>query len=161
MIRKAAIEDAASIHQLVNSFARRGEMLARSLSEIYENIREYYVAIERGKVVGVTGLHVNWEDLAEIKSVAVAAGHRGKGLGRQLVEACIQEGLGLGIRKFYLLTYIPAYFRSLGFKPIDRNTLPHKVWNECLKCPTFPNCTEKAMMMRLTSTTKVTKSRTR
>jgi len=146
MIRKANIRDAAGIHRLINGHAERGAMLSRSLSEIYENIRDYFVAVERGRVVGVCGLHVNWEDLAEIKSLAVDTRQQKKGLGRQLVEACIQEGRNLGIKRFYALTYVDKFFKKLGFRRIQRDILPHKVWSDCIKCAKFPNCDEIAVM---------------
>ncbi len=147
MIRKATIKDAKGIHKLINSRAQMQEMLARPLSEIYENIRDYYVAVEKGKVVGVAGLHINWENLAEVKSVAVDQHRQGQGLGKALVDACLEEGKSLKVSSFYALTYVPGFFKKLGFKRINRNTLPHKVWNECIKCPHFPNCNEIAMLL--------------
>jgi amino-acid N-acetyltransferase len=146
MIRKALLKDAPGMHRLINTHAKRGAMLGRSLSEIYENIRDYYVALERGRVVGVCGLHVNWDDLAEIKSLAVADTHQKKGLGQDLVEACMLEGGTLGIRRFYALTYVPEFFKRLGFRKINRDILPHKVWSDCIKCVKFPNCDEIAVM---------------
>lgn len=147
MIRKATLQDVPAIHRLINSRAKQGEMLPRSLSEIYENVREYYVAVERGVVVGVAGLHVSWEDLAEIKSVAVKPAYQGKGLGRAVVQACLDEGRAMGIRKLFALTYVPGFFRKMGFKKIKRESLPHKIWSDCIKCPHFPNCNEEAMLL--------------
>jgi amino-acid N-acetyltransferase len=147
MIRKALITDAKAIHKLINERAQQQEMLPRALSEIYENIRDYYVAVEKRRLVGVAGLHVNWGDLAEVKSVAVDKAYQKKGLGRELVKACLEEGKALKINSFYALTYVPGFFKKLGFKRIKRDTLPHKVWNECIKCPHFPNCDEVAMRL--------------
>jgi amino-acid N-acetyltransferase len=146
MIRKATLTDGPAIHKLVNSLAQKGLMLARPLSEIYENIRDYFVIEEREKIVAVAGLHINWEDLAEIKSVAVDRRYQKKGLGREVVQACLDEGLDLGIKRFYVLTYVPDFFKKMGFKRIDRAILPHKVWTECVKCPKFPDCDEIAMI---------------
>jgi amino-acid N-acetyltransferase len=148
MIRKATLQDVPAIHRLINSRAKQGEMLPRSLAEIYENIRDYYVSLERNAVVGVAGLHVSWEDLAEIKSVAVKPAYQGQGLGRALVQACLAEGRALRIRKFFALTYVPVFFRKLGFKKIKRESLPHKIWSDCIKCPHFPNCNEEAMLLK-------------
>lgn len=148
MIRKARLSDAPAIQALINDFAKRGQMLPRPLSEIYENIREYFVAEEKGRLAGVAGLHVNWADLAEIKSVAVAKAHQKKGLGKLLVQACLDEGRVLEIGKFYVLTYVPEFFKKMGFRRIDRKTLPQKVWNECVKCPKFPDCDEVAMTLQ-------------
>lgn len=147
MIRKATLGDGPAIQKLINEFADRSKMLHRPLAEIYENIREYFVAVERGRVIGVAALHINWNDLAEIKSVAVAEHRHGRGTGRELVEACLAEGKTLGIRRFYVLTYVPKFFRRFGFKQVDRGTLPHKVWSECVKCSKFPDCDETAMVL--------------
>ena len=146
MLRKAKLEDAAAMQQLINQAAGRGQMLTRPIAEIYENIRDYYVFQQRQRIVGVCGLHINWEDLAEIKSLVVAPKFQGKGLGRQLVEACMAEGKELGIRRFYALTYMDAFFRKLGFRRISREKLPQKVWSECIRCHQFPNCDEVAML---------------
>lgn len=147
MIRKANLADATAIQQLINTFAQRGQMLARPLSEIYENIREYFVYEKRGAVIGTAGLRVNWADLAEIKSVAVKKTYHGRGVGRELVQACLQEGRDLGLKKYYVLTYVPDFFKRLGFRRINRKVLPHKVWNECVKCPKFPDCDEVPMLL--------------
>lgn len=149
MIRKALMTDAKAIHKLIKERAQQDEMLPRALSEIYENIRDYFVAVERGRVVGVAGLHVNWDNLAEIKSVAVSGRYQGRGLGRKLVQACLDEGGQLKINSFYVLTYVPNFFKKMGFKRIKREALPHKVWNECIRCPHFPNCNEVAMQLNL------------
>lgn len=146
MIRKATLRDAPQMQKLINAAAKRGQMLGRALSEIYENIRDYYVAIERKRIVGVCGLHVNWEDLAEIKSLVVAPSQKGKGVGRLLVETCIQEGEALGVRKFYALTYVAGFFEKMGFKKVSRERLPQKVWSECIRCQKFPDCDEVAVL---------------
>jgi amino-acid N-acetyltransferase len=147
MIRKARLTDGPAIQQVINAFARRGDMLARPLAEIYENIREYFVFEQRGAVIGVAGLHINWDDLAEIKSVAVKKSLQRRGLGQALVQACLDEGRELGLKRFYVLTYVPEFFKRFGFRRIDRKVLPHKVWTECVKCPKFPDCDETAMML--------------
>jgi amino-acid N-acetyltransferase len=159
MIRKATLVDASAIHQLINSRAKQGEMLGRSLAEIYENIRDYYVAESRGVVVGVCGLHICWEDLAEIKSLAVKPNSQSKGLGRLLVLTCLDEGKTLKIKRFFALTYVPDFFKKVGFKRIKREVLPHKIWSDCIKCPHFPNCNEIAMMLDLGRKNQVKKSK--
>ncbi len=148
MIRKAHLDDAPDIQRIINLYAKQGKMLARSLSEIYENIRDYSVAIDKGRLAGVVGLHVNWEDLAEVKSLAIKKNYQGRGWGQQLVQAALKEGRELGIKRFFTLTYIPPFFKPLGFKIIARDRLPHKVWSECVKCPKFPNCDEIAMLRK-------------
>jgi amino-acid N-acetyltransferase len=148
-IEKARIKDAPQIQQLINSFADNGEMLARPLSEIYENIRDFFVVREGEQVVACAAIHVNWADLAEIKSVAVAEECQRKGIGNRLIKACLKEAEALGIPKVFCLTYKPDFFNTLGFTTVEKMTLPHKVWNECYRCPKFPNCDEVAMVCQL------------
>ncbi len=146
LIEKARISDATQMHKLINYFADKGEMLARSLSEIYENIRDYFVVKQGERVIACAALHVNWSDLAEIKSVAVAEDSQRQGIGDQLVEACLKEAKELGIPTVFCLTYKPAFFEKLGFSQLDKMELPHKVWSECYRCPKFPNCDEVALI---------------
>ena len=148
-LEKAGISDATEMHKLVNYFADKGEMLARSLSEIYENIRDYYVVREGERLIGCAALHVSWSDLAEIKSVAVVEGSQQQGIGAQLVEACLKEAEELGIPTVFCLTYHPAFFERLNFTQVDRMTLPRKVWTECYRCPKFPDCDEVALIYHL------------
>jgi len=148
-IRKANVGDAAAIQKIVNGFADRGEMLHRSLSELYENIRDYFVADKDGEVIGCCALHVSWEDLAEVKSLAVAEDYQGEGLGRKLVERCLEEAREIGVRKVFALTYKPKFFESLGFRLIDKDDLPRKIWTECINCPKYPDCGEEALLIVL------------
>ena len=147
-IEKACIRDVGQMHRLINRFADRNEMLARSLSEIYENIRDYFVIREGDKVIACVALHVIWEDLAEIKSLAVAESSQSRGVGRQLVRACLDEARELGLSTIFCLTYKPAFFERVGFAQIDKAELPQKVWTECFRCPKFPNCDEVALIYR-------------
>lgn len=145
-IEKARITDAVQMHRLINHFADNGEMLARPLSELYENIRDYYVAREDEKVIACAALHVNWVDLAEVKSVAVAEGNQHKGIGDKLINACLEDAKEIGIATVFCLTYKPDFFKRFGFETRDKMDLPQKVWNECYRCPKFPNCDEVAMV---------------
>ncbi|MFC1908733.1 N-acetyltransferase [Chloroflexota bacterium] len=148
-IEKARIQDVPQIHRLINYFADKDEMLPRPLSEIYENIRDYFV-IRQGERVGACGaLHIDWADLAEIRSVAVAEDIQKQGIGASLVEACLQEARGIGISMVYCLTYQPAFFERHGFNHVDKMELPRKVWTECYRCPKFPDCEEVAMVRHL------------
>ena len=146
---KARISDAAQMHKLINYFADKGEMLARPLSEIYENIRDYFVVRDGERVVACAALHVNWSDIAEVKSVAVAEDSQRQGIGDQLIEACLREAKELGIPTVFCLTYKPAFFERFGFSQVDKMELPQKVWNECYRCPKFPNCDEVALIYHL------------
>lgn len=145
-VRKATLRDAKSIHSLVNKFARKDEMLPRALNEIYENIRDFYVCENDGKVIGASALHILWEDLAEIRSIAVLKDFQQKGVGRKLITQCLKEAKGLRVKKVFALTYNSEIFKSFGFKDIDKNTLPQKIWGDCLKCPKFPDCEETAVI---------------
>ncbi len=130
---------------MINAFAKQDIMLARSLNELYENIRDYWVKEEKGKVVGCAALHISWDDLAEIKSVAVLKRRQGRGVGRELIKVCLQEASALGIKRIFMLTYKPEYFKKFGFKRVSHASLPHKIWAECINCPKFPNCQEVAL----------------
>lgn len=146
-LRRARAADVQAIHRLINHFAERDEMLPRSLNELYENLRDLYVVDDDDDVVACCALHVTWEDLAELKGLAVREDHRGNRLGRQLVEACLQDARDLGLARIFLLTYIPRYFERFGFREIEKAQLPHKVWSECIRCPKFPDCGEVSMIL--------------
>ena len=148
-IRKARIGDVPALQKLINSLADRGELLHRSLNELYENIRDYYVVEMDGQVVGSCALHISWADLAEIKSLVVADHLQGKGIGRELLDTCLAEARSLGIPRVFALTYKPEFFEKLGFVRIDKAGLPHKIWSECINCPKFPDCGEEALVKDL------------
>ena len=145
-VEKARIDDVVQMHQLITYFADKGEMLARPLSEIYENIRDYYVVREGERIIACAALHVLWSDLAEIKSVAVAEESQRRGIGQQLIDSCLEEATSLGMPTIFCLTYKPSFFERFGFTQIDKMELPQKVWTECYRCPKFPNCDEIALI---------------
>ncbi|MFC1865960.1 N-acetyltransferase [Chloroflexota bacterium] len=147
-VEKATIHDATQIHKLINSFANNGEMLPRSLSEIYENIRDYFVVRQGEQVIACAAMHVNWEDLAEVKSLAVISDYQNKGIGDMMVDACLKEASDLGITTVFCLTYAPDFFTKCGFTLAEKKDLPHKVWGECYRCPRFPDCDESALFYR-------------
>jgi len=149
MIRKATITEVADIQALVNLYAERGDMLPRALHDLYDNLRDFFVYEEGGKIVGVCALHITWENLAEIRSLAVAEAHTGRGIGGRLIEACLDEARALKIGRVFALTYIPEYFERQGFRQIDKATLPHKIWHDCLNCVKFPNCDEQAVIREI------------
>ena len=148
-LEKARIKDVTQMHRLINHFADKGEMLARSLSELYENIRDYFVVRQDERVIACAALRVSWSDLAEIKSLAVAEGSQRKGIGDRLIEACLKEAKELGIPTVFCLTYKPALFEKRGFSQIDKMELPRKIWTECYRCPKFPDCDEVALIHHL------------
>ena len=148
-VEKARITDVPEIHKLVNHFATRDQMLPRPLSEIYENIRDYFVVRDGAQILGCGALHICWGDLVEIKAVAVTEEEQGKGVGKALVEACIEEAKQLDVPEAFCLTYKSDFFSRFGFRQVDLMELPRKVWGECQRCPKYPDCDEHAMVLRL------------
>jgi amino-acid N-acetyltransferase len=148
-VRKARMGDVEAMHELINRHAKRGRMLARSRMELYENLRDFFVAARNRRVYGTAALHISWESLAEIKSVSVCETAQRDGVGRRLVRACLREAAKLGARRVFVLTYVPEFFERLGFARIDRSELPHRIWAECVRCPEFPDCGEISMAVNL------------
>jgi amino-acid N-acetyltransferase len=146
-IRPARVGDVPAVHDLIRTFADQKLMIRRSLGELYESIREFIVATDdEGRVVGCAALHVFWEDLAELKCLAVSERAQGRGVGRRLVDACWESARELEIKSVFTLTYVAEFFEKCGYHRIDKADLPHKIWNECVRCPLFPNCNENALI---------------
>lgn len=151
-IRKATTADVRPVHELLNLYADRGLLLARPLSELYDHLRDYFVltnSTDERQVLGVCALGICWEDLAEIRSLAVKESYQGKGYGARLVHTCLREARSLKLRRVFTLSYIPAFFLKLGFREVEKAVLPHKIWADCLRCPKFPDCDETALMIEL------------
>jgi len=149
LVQKAKIRDVKEIHSLILPFASEGRLLPRSLSELYARVRDFFVAEDDGRVIGCAALKIIWDDLSEIASLAVKSEYQRKGIGRQLVEACLEEAKSLGLPRTFVLTYETAFFERLGFKVVDKSIFPQKIWVDCLKCPKFPNCDEVAMVKEM------------
>ncbi len=149
MIRKAKLDDIKEVQRLLKVYAPRGGILPRSLSELYDHLRDFFVFIRNRKVIGICALHICWEDLAEIRSLAVEEEDQSKGIGAKLVRACLQESKSLGVKRVFALTYQAEFFERLGFKKVDKTALPHKIWTDCLKCVKFPDCDETALVKEL------------
>jgi amino-acid N-acetyltransferase len=132
-------------------FASRGELLHRTLNEVYQHLRDFVVCEAAGRIVGVCALWLYWEDLAEVRSLAVEESHAGRGLGTALVRACLEEAAQLGIRRVFALTYRPAFFERLGFQTLDKRELPQKIWKDCLRCSKFTCCDEVALIRDIVS----------
>ena len=146
-IRPARAGDVPGIYEQVRVFADRGLMIRRSLAELYESIREFFVAVdEDNRVVGCVALHVFWEDLSEIRCLAVAEHVQGLGVGRRLVEACWDLARELEVTSVFALTSATGFFERCGYRQIDKSELPQRIWSECVRCPSFPNCTEIALI---------------
>jgi amino-acid N-acetyltransferase len=148
-VDKAKVSDATAMHQMISHFADKGEMLPRALSEIYEDIRDYFVVRKGSQVIGCAALHVTWVDLAEIRSLAVNEKDQNQSIGSLLTQACLEEAKELGIPRVFCLVRKPAFFERHSFQLIDKTELPQKVWAECYRCPKFPNCDEVALIRHL------------
>jgi len=148
MIRKAQIKDISSIYKLLQGYGEKGELLPRPLSELYDHLRDFWVFVDETDhtVIGCCALQICWEDLAEIRSLAVRPEHTGKKVGTKLIETAISEAMSYRLEKVFLLTYRPGFFKQFGFDIIDRAELPLKIWGGCLLCVKFPDCDETAMM---------------
>ena len=153
MIRNAHMGDIKKIYKLLQYYADKDLLLGRSLSSLYDQLRDFSVFVENDtrdpngeKLVGVCALHICWENLAEIRSLAVIDEYHGKGVGRQLVDKALKEADSYGITRVFTLTYQPDFFRKLGFKDVDKSELPHKVWSDCINCSKFPDCNEEALI---------------
>ncbi len=151
MIRKAVLNDVTAIHALLQLYSKKGELLARPLSKLYDHLRDFWVFEdpEKNKIVGCCALQFCWEDLAEIRSLAVDPGFTGRGIGSTLTERSIQEAVYFNIKNIFTLTYRPDFFKQFDFKTIDKNELPIKIWADCIGCVSFPNCDEIAMLKKL------------
>jgi amino-acid N-acetyltransferase len=152
MLRKARIGDVKTIHRLINLSSGKGEMLPRSLMDIYGSLRDFVVYQEEGQkeILGICAMSIIWENLAEIRSLYVDEGHRRKGIGQKLVEACISEAITLEIFRIFTLTYKREFFRRLGFQDVERSTLPEKIWSDCFRCSKYPDfCDEVSMILEL------------
>lgn len=149
IFRKAKITDVEQIHGLLTYYAAEGLMLARPRAKLYESIREFSVAEKGGVILGAGSLHIIWEDLAEVRALAVAPKYKNKGIGRTLVNIFLEEARNLEIPKLFTLTYQPGFFTKCGFTLVSRDVLPHKVWKECIDCPKFPKCDENALVIDL------------
>lgn len=159
-IRKAVMEDVREIHSLLNFFADRRELLPRSLSEVYENLQQFFVVSDGKKVVGCCALYVTWSGLAEVKALAVHPDYQRKGLGKWLLETTIQEAKKLGVETLFTLTIREGLFKKYGFKRTKKSMLPHKVWTECVRCPYFPDsCIETSLTLKLKQGTLAKKSK--
>jgi amino-acid N-acetyltransferase len=145
--RAARMADVKEIHALINSFAGEGLLLARSISSLYDKLRDFVVCIDDDNTLaGVCALQITWDNLAEIRSLAVRRDLQRCGIGSQLVRACLAEADDFGIERIFTLTYQPGFFRRMGFQDIDKRELPHKIWSDCIHCHKFPDCDEDALM---------------
>ena len=150
MIRKARMTEVPLIYKALEISARNGELLPRSLGELYDSIRDFQVYTnEQGRLLGCCALHPTWEDLGEIRSLVVSEEERRKGIGRRLVNRCLEEARELGMQRIFVLTFNAPFFQGLQFVPVSKSLLPHKIWAACIRCVHFPDCREEALMLEL------------
>lgn len=146
-IRNARIKDVKAIHLLLKHFAAEGLLLARSVSSLYDQLRDFIVYEDDDQdILGICALHIVWEDLAEIRSLAVKEKAQRRGIGRRMVDHCLREAASLGLERVFTLTYQAGFFRKQGFTDIDKKDLPHKIWSDCIHCTMFPDCDEEALI---------------
>ncbi|HZK49425.1 MAG TPA: N-acetyltransferase [Thermoleophilia bacterium] len=148
-VRQARVADVPEIQRLVNGYASQGVMLPRSLHSIYGQLRDHQVMVEGDRILGCVALSIVWEDLAEIRSLAVVADAQGGGIGRALAEKMIAEAQEIGIRRVFVLTFVEDFFVNMGFHRVEKSELPHKIWRECVHCVHFPDCDEVALVLEL------------
>jgi amino-acid N-acetyltransferase len=148
-IRKAALIDIPGLLGLINAYASQGIMLPRTEFEMAENIRDFLAAFEEGRLVGCGALHFYTPTSGEIRSLAVEPGLKTKGIGRSLIEGLEAEARVEDLHSLFAFTYVPGFFRKLGFEEVDRGELPLKAWKDCLRCPKFQACDEIAMLKHL------------
>ncbi|NLT34675.1 MAG: N-acetyltransferase [Gaiellales bacterium] len=137
------------MQRLINSWAKQGMMLPRSLHALYEHLRDYFVIVDDEHIAGCVALHVAWDDLAEVRSMAVSPDRQRHHLGLTLLDAALQEAADLGISRVFVLTYVPDFFARRGFQTVAKTELPQKIWQECIHCIHFPDCDEEAMLLTL------------
>ena len=147
--QRARVDDVPRIHELIEYWAKTDVVLPRTEGEIYESLRDFVVLRENGHVLAAGALHIEWKDLAEVKSVVVDPAHQGRGLGRVIVLACVEEAVALGLKTVFALTTSPGFFEKLGFQQAAVSSFPRKVWNECLRCPKYARCDEIAVSIDL------------
>ena len=152
MLRKARVGDVKTIHRMINISAGKGEVLPRALMDIYGSLRDFFVYVDEETVTiaGICAMNIIWENLAEVRSLYVEEGYRNRGIGRNLVEACISEAITLQLYRIFTLTYKKDFFVHLGFKEVERSSLSEKIFSDCFRCSKYPDyCDEVAMVVDL------------
>ncbi len=149
-VRPARMGDVDEIHHLISYYAERNRMLFRTLEELFERIREFSVFVDKDdKVLGCCGMAVLWRDLGEIRSVAVDPNYTHCGIGKRLIEHAIAEARELGLKEIFALTYEADFFVKMGFHIVAKESLPHKVWTDCIRCSMQDQCREIPVLMNL------------
>ncbi len=147
--RKATMKDVENLHQLINDFASQGLMLPRSRNALYETLREFIIAEDEGQFIGTGSLHITWDNLAEIRALAISPQYQHQGIGQKLVAELEMEAKNLYISQVFALTYQVAFFHKCDYRVVSKEEMPQKIWKECINCPKFPKCDEVAMVKNL------------
>jgi len=147
IIRRATVKDVPAIAEIVNGYASQGLMLPRSLSETYQRLQRFTVVSCDGQIIGCGALHVFWDDLAEVRSLAVAEEWVGKGIGRLIVQHLLDEARSLEVSRVFTLTYRQSFFEQMGFHVLPKELLPQKIWIDCVNCPRYGDCDEIALIL--------------
>lgn len=154
-VRPAVAADVPQVHELIKFHAQLGRMILRGFDELYADLRSFMVAEDKGELLGCASVHIFWSNLAELKCVAVKENQQRRGIGRAVVNACHNDLKRLGIERAFALTGATTFFEKLGYKVVDKDSLPRFIWGECVRCPSFPVCNEEAMVFDLTKPAKV------
>lgn len=156
-IRKPLVTEVPSIAALIDAAANRQELLPRTEDELVETVRDFQVYVDDKGLGGCCALHVDLDNLAEVRSFVVREDLRGHGVGARLLEACYEEAENLSLARIYALTRVPGFFQHHGFNVIDKADLPQKVFKDCIRCPLFFNCDEIAVARDLSNGTAAQK----
>lgn len=148
-IRKAKLSDVAELHRLINHYAGERIMLPRTLTDLYENVWEFSIAEEDGRLLGCGALKLYNQEVAEIRSLCVDETLKSKGIGREIADELLNEAEAFGLKTVFALTVAPTFFEKLGFREVPRERFPTKVWRDCLSCTRYSNCNEKAVTLEL------------
>jgi amino-acid N-acetyltransferase len=148
-VRKASMQDIPALLELINGYAAKGIMLARTEFELSENMRDFMVAYAGNQLVGCGAMHFYSPTMGEVRSLAVAESHKTHGIGRMIVDSLVYEAKLYGLDAVFAFTYVPGFFAKVGFNEIERGELPLKAWKDCLRCPKFERCDEIAVMRTL------------
>jgi amino-acid N-acetyltransferase len=143
-IRPAVISDVPDIHEMLEVYASLGELLPRTMDNLYRHLRDFFV-----KIAVCGALEIFTENLGEVRSLVVAENFKGRGLGHLLVKRIVTEARTIGLSRLMALTYAPGFFHKLGFRTVSKGSLPEKVWGVCVKCYKFNNCDETAVLLEL------------
>jgi amino-acid N-acetyltransferase len=147
IIRKAVVADVSEIKKLIEPFVKDRLILPKSLHSLYSSLRDFWIMTDdAGRFIGCSAVQVCWDEVGEVRTLAVRKDMQGRGYGLELVRNCINEAKELGLKKIFTLTYKEGFFKKAGFKHIDKAKLPNKIWADCIHCPHFPDCDETAMM---------------